>query len=43
MELQIFNNSEFGQIRSLVLDDEVYRKRYHNGTRIFQRSQGITG
>ena len=24
MELQIFNNSEFGQIRSLVLDDEVW-------------------
>lgn len=24
MELQIFNNSEFGQIRSLMLDDEVW-------------------
>lgn len=24
MELQIFNNNEFGQIRSLVLDDEVW-------------------
>lgn len=24
MKLQIFNNSEFGQIRSLVLDDEVW-------------------
>lgn len=24
MELQIFNNNEFGQIRSLMLDDEVW-------------------
>lgn len=24
MKLQIFNNNEFGQIRSLVLDDEVW-------------------